>query len=61
MYGAPLFILAVFLCSFKAQFQGVIVALSVLWVTNETQLGIVLVFSVISVLYGRFRSAAESG
>jgi len=60
VYGAPLFIMAVFLVASRAQFQGVIVMLSVLWVTSDDQLAIVFMFSVISLLYGRFRSAAES-
>lgn len=60
VYGAPLFIFAVFLAAQKAQFQGIIVMLSVLWVQTNEQLALVFMFSVITVLYGRIRAASET-
>lgn len=61
VYGPPLFIFAVFLTAQKAQYQGVIVMLSVLWVQSNEHLALVFMFSVVTVLYGRIRAASETG
>lgn len=57
-YIIPLVIVALFYCTLKAQYQGVILVLAAPYVWDTTTFMVVLVFSAASVLFGRLFTAA---
>jgi general stress protein CsbA len=60
VYVFPLLVVAFVLVGLKAQNQAIVLMLAAAYVTDDQTFYMVIMLAVFSMLFGRFRSAAES-
>lgn len=58
-YVLPGFLFAIFLCAFKAYYQALVFMLAVLYATSLADFSVMVFFTIVSIILGRFRAASE--